>query len=82
MSDGGKGSSPRPYSVPKEQYDENFHKVFGELPTKHCVGCNKLPSWCVCGISVDIKPEADDHLGGGLPKPTDVSIIVNKTWEF
>jgi hypothetical protein len=28
MSDGGKGSSPRPFSVPKEIYDKNFEHIF------------------------------------------------------
>ena len=30
MSDGGKGSSPRPYSVSKEQYDKNWEAIFGK----------------------------------------------------
>ena len=28
MSDGGKGSSPRPLSVPKETFDNNFDAIF------------------------------------------------------
>lgn len=28
MSDGGKGSSPRPYSVSQETYDNNFDAIF------------------------------------------------------
>lgn len=30
MSDGGKGSNPRPYSVPKEVFDNNFDRIFGK----------------------------------------------------
>jgi hypothetical protein len=30
MSDGGKGSSPRPFSVPKEVFDERFETIFGK----------------------------------------------------
>ena len=30
MSDGGKGSSTRPYSVPKEQFDKNWEQIFGK----------------------------------------------------
>jgi hypothetical protein len=30
MSDGGKGSTPRPYSVPKEVFDNNFDRIFGK----------------------------------------------------
>lgn len=33
MSDGGKGSSPRPYSIPKEQYDKNWEAIFGKKKT-------------------------------------------------
>jgi hypothetical protein len=28
MSDGGKGSAPRPYSVPKQTFDSNWEKIF------------------------------------------------------
>jgi hypothetical protein len=30
MSDGGKGSRPRPFSVPKSVFDENFEAIFGK----------------------------------------------------
>ena len=30
MSDGGKGSSPRPYSVDKQTFDNNWDKIFGK----------------------------------------------------
>lgn len=30
MAEAGKGSSPRPYSVPKEQYDKNWEQAFGK----------------------------------------------------
>lgn len=26
----GKGSSPRPYSVPRKVYDDNWDKIFGK----------------------------------------------------
>lgn len=29
MSDGGKGSTPRPFSVSLEQYGDNFDRIFG-----------------------------------------------------
>jgi hypothetical protein len=82
MSDNGKGSSPRPYAVPKEEFDKQFDKIFGESKSKYCDNCNKLPSWCVCGVDVEIKKEEDDHLGAGIPKPTDVEVTIKKTWEF
>lgn len=30
MSDGGKGSSPRPFSVPKEDFDNRWEVIFGK----------------------------------------------------
>ena len=29
MSDGGKGSAPRPYSIERDRYDENWERIFG-----------------------------------------------------
>ena len=31
----GKGSSPRPYSVPKESFDQSFERIFG-ITCKRC----------------------------------------------
>ena len=30
MSDGGKGSKPRPISVPREKFDSNWDAIFGK----------------------------------------------------
>ena len=30
MSDGGKGDTPRPFSVPKEKFDSNWNAIFGK----------------------------------------------------
>ena len=30
MSDGGKGSKPRPYSVSQKEFDNNFERIFGK----------------------------------------------------
>jgi hypothetical protein len=30
MSTGGKGSKPRPLSVPRKQFDENWDRIFGQ----------------------------------------------------
>jgi hypothetical protein len=30
MSDGGKGSKPRPFSVSQEEYDARFEAIFGK----------------------------------------------------
>lgn len=34
MSDGGKGSSPRPFSVSHEQYGNNYDAIFGKKTPK------------------------------------------------
>ena len=34
MSHGGKGDKPRPFSVPKEQFDKNFEAIFGKKEKK------------------------------------------------
>jgi hypothetical protein len=33
MSDGGKGSSPRPFSVTRDQFAENWQRIFGNKDT-------------------------------------------------
>jgi len=30
MSDGGKGHAPRPFSVPREQFDANYEAIYGK----------------------------------------------------
>jgi hypothetical protein len=32
MSDGGKGSKPRPIAIPLEEYDKKYSAIFGESP--------------------------------------------------
>ena len=44
---GGKGSKPRPFGVPKEQFDDRFESIFGEKRT-FCDVCGKKFSWCSC----------------------------------
>lgn len=34
MSDGGKGSKPRPYSVTQTEYDSNWDRIFGKKNEK------------------------------------------------
>jgi hypothetical protein len=34
MSNGGKGSKPRPLSVPRKQFDENWERIFGQKKKK------------------------------------------------
>lgn len=33
MSDGGKGSSPRPFSVTQDQFANNWERIFGKKDT-------------------------------------------------
>ena len=34
MSTGGKGSKPRPLSVPRKKFDENWDRIFGKKKQK------------------------------------------------
>jgi hypothetical protein len=47
MADGGKGSSPRPFVIPKEEYAQRFDAIF-EKTRKHCDVCSKVYAWCQC----------------------------------
>lgn len=40
MSDGGKGSKPRPFSVPNEVFDNNWDLIFGKKDKKKEDGNN------------------------------------------
>jgi hypothetical protein len=33
MSDGGKGSKPRPYAIPKEEFDNRWDQIFKQPKT-------------------------------------------------
>jgi hypothetical protein len=59
MSDGGKGSSPRPFSVSQEEYDRRFENIFGKKAMTPRVqetneefgtcGCGRSPNGKCCG---------------------------------
>ena len=34
MSDGGKGSNPRPFTVPRNVFEDNFDAIFGKKENK------------------------------------------------
>ena len=38
MSDGGKGSAPRPYSVDRKTFEENWDKIFGKKKVEDNTG--------------------------------------------
>lgn len=49
MTTGGKGDKPRPYSVPLEQFDNNWDAIFGKKEKQ--VQENKSFGGCGCGRS-------------------------------
>jgi len=50
MSDGGKGDTPRPILIDKEEYEKRWNTIFGDKPilTGYCDVCNRKYSWCSC----------------------------------
>lgn len=46
MSDGGKGSSPRPFSVDKKTFDEHYEKIFNKNKS-----CNKNCTSTECAVA-------------------------------
>lgn len=40
MSDGGKGSAPRPYSVSKTEFDDRWDAIFGDKKGSELPGYN------------------------------------------
>lgn len=62
MSDGGKGSKPRPFSVDQKTFSENWNKIFGKKDTQAvCPDCGiDLPNPCDCD-TVDIQNHAEKN---------------------
>ena len=48
MSDGGKGSSPRPFSVSREEFGNNFDRIFGKKKPDPIAAnlVEKYRCWC------------------------------------
>lgn len=44
MSEGGKGSRARPFSVPKEVFDNNFNLIFGKKKPQPVVEQKETPN--------------------------------------
>jgi hypothetical protein len=40
MSDGGKGSKPRPIEIPREKFNDNWDKIFGKKVKNESSGSN------------------------------------------
>jgi len=68
MSDGGKGSSPRPYVIPKEEFAEKWNNIFGDKPILkgYCNICNKKESWCECNHHKVAPPEVAEAIDKAL----------------
>ena len=66
MSDGGKGSNPRPILIDKEEYKEKWNAIFGKKPilTGYCDVCNRKYSWCSCVAAPKELCEAIDNALG------------------
>jgi hypothetical protein len=72
MSDGGKGSSPRPFSVSHEEYSNSFDRIFGKNKIAeracYCYNCNTqdtkyiMSTFIVCPSCGNKRcPHATDH---------------------
>ena len=59
MSDGGKGSSPRPFSVSQDQYDSVFENTFGKKEPKPRWVPPPLPDFVVKTKATD--PDSKDQ---------------------
>jgi hypothetical protein len=42
MSDGGKGSAPRPIFIDMDKFDENWEAIFGKRSTDHGPECESM----------------------------------------
>ena len=40
MSDGGKGSKPRPIEIPREKFNDNWDNIFGKKVKDESSSCN------------------------------------------
>lgn len=43
MSTGGKGSKPRPLSIPRKQFDDNWERIFGKSKKPKKEKINRVP---------------------------------------
>ena len=47
--DGGKGDTPRPFSIGLDKFDKQFESIFGKSKVREaCPTCRKSYTWCVC----------------------------------
>lgn len=67
MSNGGKGSAPRPFSVPHDDFAANFDRIFGkseseqEAIAERPQNCGTSHCSCVECLFVDEPPEDEDE---------------------
>ena len=65
MSDGGKGSSPRPFSVTQEEFGNNFDNIFRKKKDDQRQQEEGIPR-CSCGHSKD----PNGHCDGSHSQPS------------
>jgi len=72
MSDGGKGSSPRPFSVSQDEYDNRWDNIFGrDKPKPDNTGTSKNEYY-------DVLTTEDALLEEHITSTVDQSAILNK----
>ena len=69
MSDGGKGSAPRPFSVSQAEYDSKYDAIFGNKPRRW----QKITG---CGCYKCMDCEIDPH--SFMPKTMSIFIVCPK----
>lgn len=68
MSDGGKGSTPRPIVIDKEEFKRKWNDIFGDKPilSGYCNICNRKYSWCECKHHKVAPPEVSEAIDKAL----------------
>ena len=68
MSDGGKGSSPRPFSVSDKQFQDNFDRIFGKQNDKCIHNRSNQTEHCNGTTETENSSKQDDKMGGQTKK--------------
>lgn len=63
MSDGGKGSAPRPFSVSDKQFQDNFERIFGKKNDKRIHNRPNETEHCNRDAEKQDPPESNDSVG-------------------
>lgn len=71
MSDGGKGSAPRPLSVSHDTFAKQFEAIFGAKNDKRIHNRQDETELCNRDAKEQDASEANDSMGGGTPRQGD-----------